>query len=187
MPALTHLLSIWLHPICCQFDLIPSPSPACNTTSSSNSSQPSLHALCPPQGFDLVPVTLEVGDFVLSPTMAVERKAVPDLLQSLASGRCGQQPCWQSCQHPCEFVLSPTMAAERKEQGLLQLLPGAHGCAAVLLFHGLLLTLLLLGLNYWTADALRKKPGGAWRAPCPTCTSCAQLQQSCQAHRVHGT
>jgi len=32
-------------------------------------------------------VTLEVGDYVLSPTMAVERKALPDLLQSLASGR----------------------------------------------------------------------------------------------------
>jgi hypothetical protein len=42
---------------------------------------------CELQGFDLVPLTLEVGDYVLSPTMVVERKAVPDLLQSLARGR----------------------------------------------------------------------------------------------------
>ncbi len=43
--------------------------------------------VCVTQGFDLVPLTLEVGDYVLSPTMCVERKAVPDLIQSLASGR----------------------------------------------------------------------------------------------------
>ena len=43
--------------------------------------------LLPMQGFELLPVTLEVGDYVLSPTMCVERKAVPDLIQSLASGR----------------------------------------------------------------------------------------------------
>lgn len=41
----------------------------------------------PTQGFDLVPVTLEVGDYVLSPEMCLERKALPDLISSLASGR----------------------------------------------------------------------------------------------------
>ncbi len=45
------------------------------------------HSLTLRQGFDLVPVTLEVGDYVLSPEMVVERKAVPDLISSLASGR----------------------------------------------------------------------------------------------------
>jgi ERCC4 domain len=30
---------------------------------------------------------LQVGDYVLSPDMCVERKAIPDLRQSLASGR----------------------------------------------------------------------------------------------------
>lgn len=39
------------------------------------------------QGFELIPVTLEVGDYVLSPTICVERKAVPDLISSLGSGR----------------------------------------------------------------------------------------------------
>ncbi|MEW5320262.1 MAG: hypothetical protein WDW38_011346 [Sanguina aurantia] len=47
----------------------------------------SLPAVLHQQGFELVPVTLEVGDYVLSPEMILERKAVPDLVQSLASGR----------------------------------------------------------------------------------------------------
>jgi len=38
-------------------------------------------------GLQIVPVTLEVGDYVLSPDIAVERKAIPDLVSSLASGR----------------------------------------------------------------------------------------------------
>ncbi|MEW5305380.1 MAG: hypothetical protein WDW36_007923 [Sanguina aurantia] len=47
----------------------------------------SLPAVLHQQGFELIPVTLEVGDYVLSPEMILERKAVPDLVQSLASGR----------------------------------------------------------------------------------------------------
>lgn len=43
----------------------------------------------PTQGFELLPMTLEVGDYVLAPTTAVERKSVPDLHASLASGRWG--------------------------------------------------------------------------------------------------
>ena len=43
------------------------------------------------RGIDLQPVTLEVGDYVLSPTVAVERKALDDLSQSLTSGRAFKQ------------------------------------------------------------------------------------------------
>eukprot|EP00798_Chlamydomonas_sp_ICE-L_P001794 gene1794-33214_t len=45
--------------------------------------------LCPVtlEGIQLCPVTLEVGDYILSPEMCVERKAIPDLIQSLNSGR----------------------------------------------------------------------------------------------------
>jgi DNA excision repair protein ERCC-4 len=46
-----------------------------------------LHA----QGLELVPLTLEVGDYVLSPEICVERKSLPDLRGSLASGRLYQQ------------------------------------------------------------------------------------------------
>eukprot|EP00891_Asterochloris_glomerata_P002772 jgi/Astpho2/2772/gw1.00050.23.1_t len=46
-----------------------------------------LPAVLHQQGLEIVPVTLEVADYILSPGMCVERKAVPDLRQSLNSGR----------------------------------------------------------------------------------------------------
>jgi DNA excision repair protein ERCC-4 len=46
-----------------------------------------LPAVLHMRGFNVVPVTLEVADFVLSPSICVERKAVPDLISSLDSGR----------------------------------------------------------------------------------------------------
>lgn len=39
------------------------------------------------QGMKILPVTLEVGDYVLSPDICVERKSVSDLFSSFASGR----------------------------------------------------------------------------------------------------
>lgn len=41
----------------------------------------------PLQGLEVVPLTLEVGDYVLSPDVCCERKSISDLRQSLASGR----------------------------------------------------------------------------------------------------
>ena len=38
-------------------------------------------------GMVVRPVTLEVGDYILSPEVCVERKAIPDLIHSLGSGR----------------------------------------------------------------------------------------------------
>ncbi|CAD5216752.1 unnamed protein product [Bursaphelenchus xylophilus] len=42
-------------------------------------------------GIDLYPCTLEVGDYILSPTICVERKALDDLAQSLNNGRVFKQ------------------------------------------------------------------------------------------------
>ncbi|KAH8929480.1 hypothetical protein BT69DRAFT_1311181 [Atractiella rhizophila] len=42
-------------------------------------------------GLKVIPMTLLVGDYVLSPTICVERKSIPDLIQSLSSGRLYQQ------------------------------------------------------------------------------------------------
>ncbi|CAL9748267.1 unnamed protein product [Musa acuminata subsp. burmannicoides] len=39
------------------------------------------------KGMHVIPVTLEVGDYVLSPQICVERKSIADLFQSFASGR----------------------------------------------------------------------------------------------------
>ncbi|GAA6009774.1 hypothetical protein JCM10207_004189 [Rhodosporidiobolus poonsookiae] len=41
--------------------------------------------------FDVIPVTLGIGDYVLTPEMAVERKSIPDLISSFNSGRLFQQ------------------------------------------------------------------------------------------------
>lgn len=39
------------------------------------------------KGMRIIPVTLEVGDYVLSPLICVERKSIMDLFQSFGSGR----------------------------------------------------------------------------------------------------
>ena len=47
----------------------------------------SLPSILHQSGFELMPATIEVGDYVLSPEVCVERKAIPDLVGSLQSGR----------------------------------------------------------------------------------------------------
>lgn len=37
--------------------------------------------------FQIVPLTLTVGDYILTPDLCVERKSLPDLVQSFMSGR----------------------------------------------------------------------------------------------------
>eukprot|EP00002_Diphylleia_rotans_P028659 TRINITY_DN5790_c0_g1_i9.p1 TRINITY_DN5790_c0_g1~~TRINITY_DN5790_c0_g1_i9.p1 ORF type:complete len:868 (-),score=195.83 TRINITY_DN5790_c0_g1_i9:150-2753(-) len=46
-----------------------------------------LPSLLQSRGIKIVPVTLEVGDYILSPEICVERKSVSDLYGSFASGR----------------------------------------------------------------------------------------------------
>jgi DNA excision repair protein ERCC-4 len=47
----------------------------------------SLPSVLHQSGFKVMPATLEVGDYVLSPNMCVERKSLPDLIGSLNNGR----------------------------------------------------------------------------------------------------
>uniref|UniRef100_A0A161MNL0 DNA repair endonuclease XPF n=1 Tax=Triatoma infestans TaxID=30076 RepID=A0A161MNL0_TRIIF len=46
-----------------------------------------LPSLLYKRGIDIEPVTLQVGDYILSPDMCVERKSISDLIGSLNSGR----------------------------------------------------------------------------------------------------
>ena len=39
------------------------------------------------RGFHIEPVTLEVGDYVITPSICVERKSINDLIESLHNGR----------------------------------------------------------------------------------------------------
>lgn len=47
----------------------------------------SLPSVLHQQGMKILPVTLEVGDYILSPDICVERKSIADLFSSFASGR----------------------------------------------------------------------------------------------------
>ncbi|CAG0916923.1 unnamed protein product [Notodromas monacha] len=46
-----------------------------------------LPSLIHRRGIDIYPVTIEVGDYILTPDICVERKSISDLIQSLVSGR----------------------------------------------------------------------------------------------------
>ncbi|RDD47919.1 DNA repair endonuclease XPF [Trichoplax sp. H2] len=46
-----------------------------------------LPSLIHKRGIDIVPITLKIGDYILSPDMCVERKSLSDLIGSLNSGR----------------------------------------------------------------------------------------------------
>ncbi|GAA5899699.1 ssDNA endodeoxyribonuclease RAD1 [Sporobolomyces salmoneus] len=41
--------------------------------------------------FEVIPVTLNIGDYIITPDMSVERKSIPDLISSFNSGRLYQQ------------------------------------------------------------------------------------------------
>lgn len=46
-----------------------------------------LPSLIDAHGVKVIPATLTIGDYVLSPKMCVERKALPDLQSSFGNGR----------------------------------------------------------------------------------------------------
>lgn len=58
-------------------------------------------------GFRVKPTTLEVGDYILTPDMCVERKAIPDLIQSFASGRLLTQ-----VEAMCKYYKTPILLIE---------------------------------------------------------------------------
>ena len=65
----------------------------------------SLPSLLHAAGLHVVPCTLQVGDYVLSPDMCVERKSLTDLVQSLNSGRLYTQCEAMSMHYPSPIVL----------------------------------------------------------------------------------
>jgi len=63
-----------------------------------------LPSLIHRRGIDIEPVTLEVGDYILTPDMCVERKRISDLIGSLNNGRLqnpvSQARCPSMIYHP---------------------------------------------------------------------------------------
>jgi DNA excision repair protein ERCC-4 len=62
------------------------------------------------QGIDIIPCTLQVGDYILSPDMCVERKSISDLIQSFASGR-----LYTQCESMSLFYKIPILLIEFEE------------------------------------------------------------------------
>lgn len=58
----------------------------------------SLPSLIHKRGIDIEPVTIEIGDYILTPEICVERKSINDLIQSIYSGRLFNQ-CSMMCRH----------------------------------------------------------------------------------------
>jgi len=56
------------------------------------------------RGIDIEPITLQVGDYILTPEMCVERKSIDDLIGSLKSGRLYHQALMM-CRHYTKPIL----------------------------------------------------------------------------------
>ncbi|XP_069841519.1 DNA repair endonuclease XPF isoform X2 [Dendropsophus ebraccatus] len=66
-----------------------------------------LPSLIHRRGIDIEPVTLEVGDYILTPDICVERKSVSDLIGSLNNGRLFTQ-----CVSMCRYYKRPVLLIE---------------------------------------------------------------------------
>ena len=66
-----------------------------------------LPSLLHKRGMDIEPVTLEVGDYILTPEICVERKSISDLIGSLNSGRLYNQATSMS-----RFYTNPMLLIE---------------------------------------------------------------------------
>ncbi|TIA90908.1 hypothetical protein E3P89_02156 [Wallemia ichthyophaga] len=70
----------------------------------------SLPGILHSANFDVQPTTLTVGDYVLDPTMVVERKSLTDLNQSFQSGRLFTQ-----CEYMSTYYKTPILLIEFEE------------------------------------------------------------------------
>ncbi|XP_073398989.1 DNA repair endonuclease XPF isoform X1 [Dendrobates tinctorius] len=66
-----------------------------------------LPSLIHRRGIDIEPVTLEVGDYILTPEICVERKSVSDLIGSLNNGR-----LYTQCVSMCRYYKRPILLIE---------------------------------------------------------------------------
>ncbi|KAI5476750.1 DNA repair protein rad16 [Pseudohyphozyma bogoriensis] len=64
----------------------------------------SLPSLLHAGSFEVVPTTISIGDYIITPEMCVERKSLPDLISSFNSGRLYQQ-CEQMTAHYKQPIL----------------------------------------------------------------------------------
>lgn len=73
----------------------------------------SLSSILHRNGMDLLPVTLAIGDYILSPKICVERKSIPDLISSFNSGRLFNQASWETKTKPRAEIPQDTSTRDR--------------------------------------------------------------------------
>ncbi|XP_056018962.1 DNA repair endonuclease XPF-like isoform X2 [Ostrea edulis] len=66
-----------------------------------------LPSLIHRRGIEIEPITLEIGDYILSPDICVERKSVSDLIGSLNNGR-----LYNQCISMCRYYKKPVLLIE---------------------------------------------------------------------------
>ncbi|XP_064605253.1 DNA repair endonuclease XPF-like [Liolophura sinensis] len=66
-----------------------------------------LPSLIHRRGIEIEPVTLEVGDYIITPEMCIERKSVSDLIGSLNNGR-----LYNQCVSMCRYYRRPILLIE---------------------------------------------------------------------------
>jgi len=87
------------------------------------------------RGIRVAPVTLTIGDYILSPTICLERKATADLISSLQTGR-----LYDQCKAMCEYYERPLVLIElddkvRGRRSWRRLGDGLSGRLASLTMH----------------------------------------------------
>lgn len=58
----------------------------------------------------VVPCTLTIGDYIITPDICIERKTLPDLIESLRSGR-----LYGQCEAMSQFYKHPVLLIEFQE------------------------------------------------------------------------
>ncbi|NXS11709.1 XPF endonuclease, partial [Neodrepanis coruscans] len=77
-----------------------------------------LPSLIHRRGIDIEPVTLEVGDYILTPDICVERKSISDLIGSLNNGR-----LYSQCISMCRYYKRPVLLIEFDPNKSFSLIP----------------------------------------------------------------
>ena len=80
----------------------------------------SLPSLLHAGGFEVIPTTISIGDYIITPEMCVERKAIPDLISSFSSGRLCVTVCSLGCSEAESPVALTKVPAVRADDGALQ-------------------------------------------------------------------
>lgn len=65
-----------------------------------------LHA----RNITVIPCTLTVGDYIITPDICIERKTIPDLIESLRSGR-----LYSQCESMFQYYKTPILLIEFHE------------------------------------------------------------------------